>query len=531
MIMPDMFDVIVIGSGFGGAVTACRLAEKGMKVLVLERGRRWETKDYPREPGDAWLYDANEPQKKNGWLDFRLFPNMTVVQGAGVGGGSLHYANVSLIPPPERFAQGWPPEITYQELLPYYETVGRMLNVQKIPETQLTARSQLMKEAAGKLGYGNRFERIDLAVTFDPDWNYSLPDPFNHKHSKNHLNAHGKEQGTCVHLGNCDVGCDVNARNTLDLNYIAVAEKHGAEVRPMHLARYLKPENGGYRVYFDRIKNGALIPGHEAARKVILAAGTLGSTEILLRCRDQYKTLPNLSQVLGYHWSSNGNFLTPAFHEHPKTSPTHGPTITCAIPFLDGAIDGERFTVEEGGLPPLLRNYLLALINLETKKVKISKFKMLLEALAKEIRNEDPLSNVMPWFANGVDAANGRLYLGRPWCAPWKKVLKLDWDVSRSEKLFNTIIKMHKQMAEATGGKAWVSPTWTVLKDLITPHPLGGCRMGVSPNDGVVNHRGEVFGHPNLYVTCGAIIPKAVGLNPSRTIAVLAERIANLMDR
>src|SRR5438552_16360023 len=130
--MANKYDVIIIGSGFGGAVTACRLAEKGQRVLILERGRRWAPEDYPREPTDSWLYDQNNPAKYNGWLDFNLIGNakMTVVTGAGVGGGSLVYANVSAIPPPEGFAKGWPPEIKYNDLLPYYETVGKMLNVQ-----------------------------------------------------------------------------------------------------------------------------------------------------------------------------------------------------------------------------------------------------------------------------------------------------------------------------------------------------------------------------------------------------------------
>ena len=135
--MPNTYDVIIIGSGFGGAVTACRLAERGQKVLILERGRRWDAKDYPREPHDPWIYDQNSPAEYNGWLDFNFLGDskMTVVTGAGVGGGSLVYANVSMIPPPKSFAEGWPPEIKYDELLPYFDTVGKMLNVQKFLRT------------------------------------------------------------------------------------------------------------------------------------------------------------------------------------------------------------------------------------------------------------------------------------------------------------------------------------------------------------------------------------------------------------
>ncbi len=197
--MPDSFDVIVIGSGFGGAVTACRLAEKGLKVVVLERGRRWEPEDYPREPGDAWVWDQDEPHRQNGWLDLRFLDDMIVAQGAGVGGGSLIYANVVVEPKPELFNQGWPSEITYDELKPYYDRVGAMLNIQTIPDNQLTERYKLMKEAAGELGYGDRFRPLPLAVTFDPQWSYRIDDPFNEKHSRKWTNAQGQEQGTWVH--------------------------------------------------------------------------------------------------------------------------------------------------------------------------------------------------------------------------------------------------------------------------------------------------------------------------------------------
>jgi cholesterol oxidase len=133
---------------------------------------------------------------------------------------------------------------------------------------------------------------------------------------------------------------------------------------------------------------------------------------------------------------------------------------------------------------------------------------------------------MMPWFGQSMDAANGRLYLGREWAAPWRRNLKLDWDVTRSEATIDAMVEMHKRLSAATGGEPRVPPTWTLLKNLVTPHPLGGCNMGTTPADGVVDHRGQVFGYPGLFVADGAIVPRALGLNPSRTIAALAERIA-----
>ena len=124
--MSEKFDAIVVGSGFGGSITACRLAEKGMKVLVLERGRRWTPAEYPRKPGDPWTYDVRRPEKRNGWLDLRFFKKMIVAQAAGVGGGSLAYSSVAIEAHPSCFERGWPPEITYAALKPHYDTVARV---------------------------------------------------------------------------------------------------------------------------------------------------------------------------------------------------------------------------------------------------------------------------------------------------------------------------------------------------------------------------------------------------------------------
>jgi len=135
----------------------------------------------------------------------------------------------------------------------------------------------------------------------------------------------------------------------------------------------------------------------------------------------------------------------------------------------------------------------------------------------------------MPWFGQAVDASDGVLKLSRSWVPPFRHKMILDWEIRDSQAAVQALVDMHKTLSKATGGDPHVPPTWGLLKDLITPHPLGGCRMGTSATDGVVDHKGEVFGHPGLYVADGGIIPAAMGLNPSRTIAALAERIADLM--
>ena len=355
--MAGGFDVIVVGSGFGGAVIACRLAEAGARVLVLERGRRWTTAQYPRRPEDAWLFDPGRPDKHNGWLDLRFYKGMAVALGAGVGGGSLCYSSVVIEADPGRFSRGWPAEINAAELAPYYEKARLMLGARPIPPGQPTQRHKLLKEAADKLGVSDRFLSLPLAVSFDPEWTYELPDPLDPRHSKTFVNPQGQRQGTCIHLGNCDIGCDVQAKNTLDLNYIPAAEQRGDEVRPLHLVRSIHPERSGYRVVFDRIENGRLIRCEERGERVVVAAGSLGSTELLLRCRDEYRTLPRLSRSLGHNWSANANVFTPDFYRNADVvRQSIGPTISAGLEFLDGSVGGQRFLVEDDGFPNLLLN-------------------------------------------------------------------------------------------------------------------------------------------------------------------------------
>jgi cholesterol oxidase len=510
------FDAIVIGSGFGGAVAACRLAEAGARTLVLERGRRWDRSNYPLHSGD-WLWNQHDPVACNGWLDLRIFRHMAVAQGAAVGGGSHIYANVSAVPPRETFDLGWPAEICWDALAPHYDTVGRMMNVQTIPDGQWTNRMKLMKEAADAIGAGDRFRKMELAVSFSPGWHYGLEEAVDLRHSVRFTNAQGVEQGTCVHLANCDIGCDADAKNTLDRNYLALAEKKGAQIRPLHLVDLIERAGSGYRVGFDAIGGGERRRGSATAERVIVAAGSLGSTELLLRCRDVAKTLPGISPFLGRNWSSNGDFLTPAWHSNRRPEPSLGPTIGSAIDFLDRSEEGQSYWIQDGGFPNLLEGWIR---DGEASHVKV---RALMIALRKALAH-GPSDHVMPWFAQGVDAADGRLSLRRRWWLFGQHQLTLGWQIAKSQKLIDAIVAMHRKLAAATGGTPIVPFTWTKLKYLVTPHPLGGCNMGTAPENGVVDHAGRVFGYPNLHVLDGAIVPEAVGVNPSRTIAALAER-------
>lgn len=517
----ERYDAVVVGSGFGGAVTACRLAEHGYRVLVLERGRRWQPSEYPRGPGDAWFWDQSQPERRNGWIDMRVFPRMLVAAGAGVGGGSLIYANVLLNAKEECFAEGWPPEITYDEMRPYYTTVGEMLGANPIPEGQISERTRIMREGAEALGYGDRFQLVDVAIAFDPNWSYDLEDPHGYHHTRKWVNRFGKVQGTCVHCGNCDIGCVVQARNALDLNYIALAERYGAEVRPLHLVRQVTAEEGGYRVSFHRLADGKRHRGSVHARVVVLSAGTLGTNEIMLRSRG--RGLRGVSRRLGQGWSSNGDFVTAGWYPERDVSPSRGPTISSSIDFLDGS-QGERFYIEDGGVPELLLN---ALVDVTQGWKWRLRDRALQQAVRDLIGRGDPMRHVMPWFAQAVDRADGVLRLRRRWFGLFgEKALSLDWRPESAEAAIGALVTMHERLSAATHGQAIVPPTWTLAHYLATPHPLGGCRMATDPSNGVVDHRGEVFGSRNLFIADGSIVPRAIGLNPAKTVAALGERIA-----
>ena len=288
-------------------------------------------------------------------------------------------------------------------------------------------------------------------------------------------------------------------------------------------------ENGEYLVHFKRIENGSLFPGRVGARIVVLAAGSLGSTEILLRSKSQFGTLPRISDRLGEDWSPNGDFLTPAFYSRDrKVSPTQGPTITCAIDFLDGPHAGLRYFIEDGGFPDLLGNYL-------EKKIEEGSADLRFDAILTVLGKKNSGSATL-WATSCLGSRRESTWgeAGFAWqghgFAPWRRVVDMDWDPESARAVVDGIIDMHGKLSEATGGKLWPPPSWELFSYLITPHPLGGCNMGRDASEGVVDHFGEVFGYPGLFVADGAVIPRPVGLNPSRTIAAIAERTAEHIE-
>ena len=296
-------------------------------MLVLERGRRWDKTNFPRKPEDAWLWNHDRPETENGWLDLRLFPGMSVAAGAAVGGGSHIYANISCKAPPAVFEQGWCPEITYQDLKPRYDAVAAFMDVQQVPDTQWTGRMKLMRDGAVATGNADRFKKLDLAVSFDPKWTYEND------------YAKGEQGSTSLHQQARRTAGNLHPPGKLRYRLRRAGQEYPRPKLPLRgresVPRRCAPaapgrsdratSDGTYRVSYDSLETGRRVPGSETARIVIVAAGSMGSTELLLRARNLYKTLPRISPTLGLHWSGNGDFLTPAFYAFRDVEASKGP--------------------------------------------------------------------------------------------------------------------------------------------------------------------------------------------------------------
>jgi cholesterol oxidase len=511
--MQGVYDAVVIGSGFGGAITACRLAQAGRSVCMLERGRRWGRTDFPRTIGQLRRAFWNEEDR--GFLDYRSFQHIDVIQASGVGGGSLVYFNVQIEASEQVFQHGWPTPITRQTLTPYYALVQGMLDAVPLAPPQgrkLPPRTETLLDAAK--GIGRQAELLKIAVYTGPD----------------RINPHGGvPQSACVYCGNCGIGCHVHAKNTLDLNYIPLAEHHGAQVFELHQVEKIEPAEGGYRVTYRNLRGGET--GTVVGRRVVVAAGTLGSTELLLRCREVYSTLPRLSSMLGHRFSGNGDFILAGTHHIRRdVNPSEGPSITAGMDF---STDEHRIFIEDLGFPEPLLWYLegalppLARLTSSFEFLKMYVLRSLglappgpLGGMAAELLQGGITTQLLPYLGIGTDAADGQIRLQHG-------QLDVAWRVRRSRAMFRQMERAMRALSRGIGGEYRTSLLWIwPFRKLLTAHPLGGCPMGDDPQASVVKHTGEVWGYDGLYVVDGSTIPTALGVNPSMTIGALAERAA-----
>jgi cholesterol oxidase len=515
--MRPAYDTIVIGSGFGGSVTACRMAQAGFAVGLFERGRSYETNPFPRDwnnINNGWLWSVEQ-----GLFDVKLLQEMTVIQSAGLGGGSLIYANVHLRAPDEIFASGWPRGYTRQMLDPYYDLAAYMLDVNPITKSShlgIPAKTKLMEEVARSLGRSAEFCYPNIAVDLGPP---EIP----------HLNKFGALQKGCNFCGECDIGCNLHAKNTLDFNYLTAARSNGAEIGTQCEVVSIQPiaDSGyNYNVHFKDHKNGGQT-GACRAKHVFVCAGAVNSTELMLRCRDVYRTLPNLSDRLGHGYSGNGDFLAFAFDAKQQFKPSEGPTITTGIVYSrNDAGRNNWFIFQEGGCPKEIGG-LLQLLNPKNrlgKEISVLTREALHEAFRSAASGKagfpDPHSdNTAIFLAMGRDLSNGVIELHS-----LTGELKITWDTLSNLPLYSAESRFSTDIAEAIGGNVALNPLWGLFNVPVSVHNLGGCLMADSRDGGVTDPNGEVFGYPNLFILDGSILPRAIGANPSHTIAAVAER-------
>ncbi|HLF02255.1 MAG TPA: FAD-dependent oxidoreductase, partial [Anaerolineales bacterium] len=320
------FDYVIIGSGFGGSVSAMRLTEKGYSVLVLERGKRYRDEDFAHSNWIVWKYLWIPAARCFGILQISPFRDVFVLHGSGVGGGSLGYANVLMVPDEKLFAApAWRHLADWKAVLrPHYDTARRMLGVTCNP--RLWPADVTLKEIAGELGMGHTFQPTEVGAFFGEPGK-EVPDPF--------FGGEGPARAGCIHCGGCMVGCRHNAKNTLVKNYLYFAEKGGAQVRPECEVRDIRPlpegqpDGARYEVSYRSSTAWLFRPERTGrARNVILSAGALGTLRLLFRCRDVTRSLPNISPRLGDMVRTNSEALLGATNRRLTTDYSEGVAIT-----------------------------------------------------------------------------------------------------------------------------------------------------------------------------------------------------------
>ena len=552
------FDAVVVGSGFGGSVMAYRLAEAGLRVCLLERGKAYPPNSFPRAPHRVKKNFWDPSEGLYGMFNVWSFNELGAVVCSGLGGGSLIYANV-LIRKDERWFvkedihnggyEYWP--VTRDDLDPHYDRVEKMLGAQPYPFERepysRTSKTKELKGAAERLGLDWRLP--NLAITFANEGEDPVPgEPIREAHP----NLHGRTRYTCRLVGECDLGCNYGSKNTLDYNYLSEAKRLGAEIRTLcEVGRFEPRDGGGYAVHYVRHQPDLALERESTdtstlpeqtitADRLILSAGTLGSTFLLLKNR---RAFPGLSNQLGTRFCGNGDLITFAMESSDDVGGErvprlidagYGPVITSAVRVADreDGGDGRGFYVEDAGYPEFV-NWMLEVVDAPTHAVRGfwgNAFRRLRDKLLSREPETDVGAEVtrllgstklsaglLPMLGMGRDIPDGKMELR-------EGKLNVDWRIENSRPYFDDIREKMRDIAEALGGR-YTDPLHH-LNRLVTVHPLGGCPMGRDETEGVVDSYGEVFNYPGFYIADGSVMPGPVGPNPSLTIAALADRFA-----
>jgi cholesterol oxidase len=518
-----VYDYVIIGSGFGGSVSAMRLAEKGYSVLVLERGKRFKDEDFPKTNWNIW---------KSLWLPFlRCFGlwelsflnGAIALRGSGVGGGSLMYANVLLETDDRLFeAPSWHHLADWKTVLrPHYDTAKRMFGV--VTNPRLWKADEILREIAVERNVADTFRPTEVGVFFGAE-NKTVADPY--------FNGEGPERTGCNFCGGCMVGCRYNAKNTLPKNYLYFAEKMGVQVLPESTVRDIRPlvkeipDGARYEVEY-RNTTAWLISSQKTvlARNVIVAAGALGTLELLFRCREQTRSLPRLSDHLGDNVRTNSENLQGASSRDKDIDYSKGIAIT-SIFCADGVTNIEPVRFSDGS--SLLRNITAPLT--EGRNIPIRMIGTLWEIIRHPIdflyarffsrwaRYTTILLMMQP-----VEELL-RMRLGRNIFTLFREGLMFHTQegeqLPKSPAISNTITR---NFAQKMNGIPAASIMDSLFNFPITAHLMGGVPFGQNADEGVIGLDFQVYNYPGLYVVDGSVMPGNPGVNPSLTITALAE--------
>lgn len=511
------YDVLVVGSGFGGSVSALRATEKGYRVGVIEAGRRFDTSTLPSSSWQLRRFLWAPRLGLRGIQRITPLKDIAILSGAGVGGGSLVYANTLYEPLDPFYLDPQWGHITdwRSELAPFYDQARRMLGVTETPED--TPADAYMHELADRMGVADTYSRTPVGVWFGKPGE-RVEDPY--------FGGEGPDRVGCTHCGSCMVGCRVGAKNTLDQNYLYLAEKHGAEVRPDTQVTDLEPlDGGGWRVTTER--SGAWVRKRRrtvTAERVVLSAGVLGTVKLLLRLRDEGR-LPHLSDRLGDVVRTNSEAIVGASARTARPELTEGVAITSSIhPDATTHIEPCRYPpgsnamgllttvlVDGGGKVPRQLRFLQKILrhpgaffrSLSVRRW--SERSMILLVMQSRdnsiaLRRHPKLGNLVTRPGHG---------------APNPTYLPVANDAAR-------------EVAEMLDGDAWGAWNETLLDAPTTAHILGGAPIGDTAETGVIDAYQRVYGYEGLSIADGSAVSANLGVNPSLSITAMTERAMSL---
>lgn len=526
---PDFdFDYIVIGSGFGGSVAAFRLTEKGYRVGVMEMGRRWTAENLPKSNWELrrWLWRPRLALK--GFFNMEFFRHVTILHGCAVGGGSVTYANTLLQPKDSIWDQGsWAGLADWKDEMPrFYDAARRMLGV--VENRILATADLILKRAADAAGVGHTFYRTSVAVFQPPEGEpggKTYPDPY--------FGGEGPERTTCIGCGGCMIGCRHNAKNSLDKNYLYLAEKRGARVFAETKVVDVAPLGGradgsdGYRV--STIRSTSRFrkqPRSFTARGVVFAASALGSMDLLFRLKER-GSLPAISDQLGKRVRTNAESLIGVRVPRSPDDLSLGIAIGSGIYIDENThIEATRYprgsdalgflgTLLTDGRPGWTRILLW---------MRVMLFSLLRRPL-RTIRCLHPVGfareGIILLCMQNIDG-HIDMRLRRRWIWPFAKVLSSSGD--RIPTYIPQANQFARRLAKMVGGEPMSMITEILFNVPGTAHILGGCTMGATAAEGVIDARNRVFGYREMYVCDGSALSANLGVNPSLTICAIAER-------